>query len=65
MEQISKVLGSDDTLPDHVLMISSYDSQGSILSNRLQERQFKVLPVNSSADIRPILTCLVNKIQKL
>lgn len=65
MEQIARVLGSEDTLPDHVLMISSGDPQGSLLSNRLQERQLKVLPVNSLADIRPILTCLVNKIQKL
>ncbi|EEB13376.1 conserved hypothetical protein [Pediculus humanus corporis] len=64
VEQITKILGSDDSLPDHLLIISSNDPQGSLLASRLQERQLKVLPVVSTSEIRLTLTYLVNKIQK-
>lgn len=64
-EQINRVLGSDESLPDHLLIISANDPQGSLLANRLQETQLKVLPVLSTAEIRLTLTYLVNKIQKL
>ncbi|KAK6638739.1 hypothetical protein RUM43_007007 [Polyplax serrata] len=63
-EQINRVLGSDESLPDHLLIISANDPQGSLLANRLQETQLKVLPVLSTAEIRLTLTYLVNKIQK-
>lgn len=65
MEQLTRILTPDDVLPDHVILVSACDASGTLLAARLQERQLKVLPILSANDLRPTLTTLVNKIQKL
>jgi len=65
LDHLSRILAGDDALPDHMVLISATEAQGALLSARLQDRQLKVLPILSAVDIKPTLSALVNKIQKM
>lgn len=64
LEQLAKIFPSDETIPEHFLLVSVLDGIGLCLARLLQERQQCVVATASFADLRASLVCLVNKIQK-
>ncbi|XP_075222102.1 phosphofurin acidic cluster sorting protein KrT95D isoform X2 [Lycorma delicatula] len=64
LEQLTRVLPSEDFVPDQLCLVNTGDPLGALLASRLQDRQHKVICTASSADVRATISCLVNKIQK-
>ncbi|KAG8272916.1 Phosphofurin acidic cluster sorting protein 1 [Homalodisca vitripennis] len=65
VEQLNRVLPSEDCVPEQLTLVNTGDPLGALLAAKLQDRQHKVICTASSADIRATVSCLVNKIQKL
>lgn len=65
LEQLCRVLPSEDWVPEQLILVNTGDPLGALLAAKLQDRNHKVICTASSADIRATVTCLVNKIQKL
>uniref|UniRef100_A0A1B6LTQ9 Phosphofurin acidic cluster sorting protein 2 n=1 Tax=Graphocephala atropunctata TaxID=36148 RepID=A0A1B6LTQ9_9HEMI len=64
VEQLNRVLPSEDCVPEQLTLVNTGDPLGALLAAKLQDRQHKVICTASSADIRATVSCLVNKIQK-
>ncbi|KAL4237224.1 Phosphofurin acidic cluster sorting protein 1 [Mactra antiquata] len=56
--------GSDDKLPDSLLLVNTAEWQGQLLVQKLQEKQLRMICACSEADVRATLNFLVSKIQK-
>lgn len=65
VEQLSRVLPSEDCVPDQLILVNTGDPLGALLAAKLTDRQHKVICTASSADVRATVSALVNKIQKL
>ncbi|XP_065211637.1 phosphofurin acidic cluster sorting protein 2 isoform X2 [Planococcus citri] len=63
-DQISKIFPSDDGLPDVLYLINTAEQFGNQLFNVLYDRQYKVMALCGSSDIRTGVAFLVNKMQK-
>ncbi|XP_071162778.1 phosphofurin acidic cluster sorting protein 2-like isoform X7 [Mytilus edulis] len=65
LDQLSAVLaGSDDQLPDNIILVNTADWQGQFFLQKLQEKQFKVICTCGNADVKAAVSNLVHKIQK-
>ncbi|KAJ8308185.1 hypothetical protein KUTeg_013059 [Tegillarca granosa] len=65
LEQLGTVLsGSDDKIPDNILLINTIEWQGQLLVQKLQEKQFKIICTCGDADVKASISFLVSKIQK-
>ncbi|XP_060570990.1 phosphofurin acidic cluster sorting protein 2-like isoform X6 [Ruditapes philippinarum] len=65
LDQLSLVLGgSDDKLPDSLLLVNTAEWQGQLLVQKLQEKQLRMICTCSDADVRATVNFLVSKIQK-
>ncbi|CAC5390321.1 PACS2 [Mytilus coruscus] len=65
LEQLSAVLaGSDDQLPDNIILVNTAEWQGQFFLQKLQEKQFKVICTCGNADVKAAVSNLVHKIQK-
>lgn len=64
-DQISRLFPSEDGLPEILCLVNTVEHLGNQLVNVLQERQYKVMGLSGSSDIRTCVTFLVNKMQKL
>lgn len=64
LEQLAKIFPSDDSIPDHIIVINVIDVIGNCLATQLMEREENVITVLSSSDLRASFSCLMNKIQK-
>lgn len=64
-DQINKLFPSEDGLPDLICLVNTGEHLGNQLVTILQERQYKVMGLSGSSDIRTGVTFLVNKMQKL
>ncbi|XP_052766076.1 phosphofurin acidic cluster sorting protein 2-like isoform X2 [Mya arenaria] len=65
LDQLGMVLGgSDDKLPDSLLLVNTADWQGQLLVQKLQEKQLRVICTCSEADVRAAINFIVSKIQK-
>ncbi|KAM7249474.1 hypothetical protein ACFE04_000067 [Oxalis oulophora] len=63
-DQISKLFPSEDGLPDVLCLVNTNEHLGLQLVSILQERQYKVMGLSGSSDIRTAVTFLVNKMLK-
>jgi len=64
IEQLHRVLPSDDSLPDQIILANTGDPQASHLASKLSETVTKVICTAGPADVRATLTCLVTRLQK-
>lgn len=64
-DQISRLFPLEDGLPEILCLVNTGEHLGNQLVNILQERQYKVMGLSGSSDIRTGITFLVNKMQKL
>lgn len=64
-DQIGKIFPLDDGLPEVLYLIHTAEHFGNQLFDVLHEKQYKVMGLGSSSDIRTGVTFLVNKMQKL
>lgn len=64
LEQLARVLPSDDSLPEQVLLANTGDPQASHLASKLSDTGAKVILTAGPADVRAALTCLVTRLQK-
>merc|ERR1719445_1002522 len=64
IEQLHRVLPSDDSLPDQIILANTGDPQASHLASKLSETVSKVICTAGPADVRATLTCLVTRLQK-
>jgi len=65
LEQLSRVLPADDSLPDQVILANTGDPQASHVASKLSDSlSAKVICTAGPADVRATLTCLVTRLQK-
>ena len=64
LEQLSRILPADDSLPEQVVLANTCDNQAAHLSAKLVETGCRVINTAGAADVRATLTCLVTKLQK-
>ncbi|KAL3873157.1 hypothetical protein ACJMK2_036310 [Sinanodonta woodiana] len=65
LDQLGIILGDvDDRLPVHVFLVNTAEWQGQLLTQKLQEKQFKLICTCSDADVKASVSALVTKIQK-
>ncbi|XP_021361739.1 phosphofurin acidic cluster sorting protein 2-like isoform X5 [Mizuhopecten yessoensis] len=65
LDQLSAVLGgSDDLLPDNMVLVNTVEWQGQLMVQKLQEKQLKVICTCGDADVKAAISFLVTKIQK-
>lgn len=64
LEQLAKIFPSDDSIPDHVIIINVIDVVGNFLAMQLLDREENVITILSNSDLRASFSCLMNKIQK-
>lgn len=65
LDQLSAVLsGSDDQLPENIILVNTAEWQGQFFLQKLQEKQFKVICTCGNADVKAAVSNLVSKIQK-
>merc|ERR1719445_2581529 len=64
IEQLHRVLPSDDSLPDQIILANTGDPQASHVASKLSETVAKVICTAGPADVRATLTCLVTRLQK-
>ncbi|XP_069117119.1 phosphofurin acidic cluster sorting protein 2-like isoform X5 [Argopecten irradians] len=65
LDQLSAVLGgSDDLLPENVVLVNTVEWQGQLMVQKLQEKQLKVICTCGDADVKAAMSFLVTKIQK-
>merc|ERR1740128_1009107 len=64
LEQLSRILPADDSLPEQVILANTGDPQASHLASKLSESGAKVILTAGPADVRAALTCLVTRLQK-
>ncbi|XP_054722082.1 phosphofurin acidic cluster sorting protein 1-like [Uloborus diversus] len=64
LEQLARIFPSDDSIPDHVLVINAIDVVGNCLAVQLLDREENVITILSNSDLRASFSCLMNKIQK-
>jgi hypothetical protein len=64
LEQLSRILPADDSLPDQVILANTGDPQASHLASKLSDIGTKVICTAGPADVRATLTCLVTRLQK-
>jgi len=64
LEQLSRILPPDDSLPDQVILANTCDNQAAHLSAKLADTGSRVINTAGPADVRATLTCLVTKLQK-
>jgi len=64
LEQLSRILPADDSLPDQVILANTGDPQASHLASKLSDTGVKVICTAGPADVRATLTCLVTRLQK-
>jgi len=64
IEQLHRVLPSDDSLPDQIILANTGDPQASHVASKLSETGVKVICTAGPADVRATLTCLVTRLQK-
>eukprot|EP00092_Neocalanus_flemingeri_P012906 GFUD01013905.1.p1 GENE.GFUD01013905.1~~GFUD01013905.1.p1 ORF type:complete len:920 (+),score=246.81 GFUD01013905.1:471-3230(+) len=64
LEQLSRILPADDSLPDQVILANTGDPQASHLASKLSDTGAKVICTAGPADVRATLTCLVTRLQK-
>jgi len=64
LEQLSRILPADDSLPDKVILANTGDPQASHLASKLSDTGIKVICTAGAADVRATLTCLVTRLQK-
>ena len=64
LEQLARILPMEDTqLPDHVVMVNTAESHGSLLAGHLTGH--RVITTMMPADVRATVSHLVTKLQKL
>lgn len=64
LEQLSRILPADDSLPDQVILANTGDPQASHVASKLSDTGTKVILTAGPADVRATLTCLVTRLQK-
>ncbi|XP_053407928.1 phosphofurin acidic cluster sorting protein 2-like isoform X2 [Mercenaria mercenaria] len=65
LDQLTLVLGgSDDKLPDNLLLVNTAEWQGQLFVQKLQDKHLRMICTCSDADVRATINFLVSKIQK-
>ncbi|XP_015912437.1 phosphofurin acidic cluster sorting protein 1 [Parasteatoda tepidariorum] len=64
LEQLAKIFPTDDSIPDHVIVVNAIDVVGNCLAVQLIDRNENVITILSNSDLRASFSCLMNKIQK-
>ncbi|XP_055929352.1 phosphofurin acidic cluster sorting protein 1-like [Argiope bruennichi] len=64
LEQLARIFPSDDSIPDHVIVVNAIDVVGNCLAVQLLDRDENVITILSNSDLRASFSCLMNKIQK-
>nr|XP_022331233.1 phosphofurin acidic cluster sorting protein 1-like isoform X4 [Crassostrea virginica] len=65
MDQLGVVLGgSEDHLPETLMLINSLEWQGQLFHQKLQENNYNVICTCGEADVKAAISALVSKIQK-
>lgn len=64
LEQLARIFPTDDSIPDHIIIINAIDIIGNCLALQLLDRDENVITVLSNSDLRASFSCLMNKIQK-
>lgn len=64
LEQLARIFPSDDSIPDHVIVVNAIDVVGNCLAVQFLERDENVITILSNSDLRASFSCLMNKIQK-
>ncbi|XP_060781051.1 phosphofurin acidic cluster sorting protein 2 isoform X2 [Neoarius graeffei] len=63
-DQLNHILGSDDHLPDSIILINTSDWQGQYLSDVLQNRTLPVVCTFTTADIQAAFNTIISRIQR-
>ncbi|XP_059160273.1 phosphofurin acidic cluster sorting protein 2-like isoform X2 [Physella acuta] len=65
LEQLSVVFDStEDYLPEFIFMVNTWEWQGQMLVQKVQDRQLRLICTCSEADVKAAICFLVTKIQK-
>ncbi|XP_078728116.1 phosphofurin acidic cluster sorting protein 1 isoform X3 [Lampetra fluviatilis] len=63
-EQLNRILGTEDQLPESVMLINTADWQGQYVSSLLQKDNQPVVCTASLADVQAVFVSLVSRIQR-
>lgn len=64
LEQLGRILGPEDWLPESVVLVNGADAYGCVLTQKLVSSSLRVITTSNAADIKAAVIALVNKIQK-
>ncbi|CAH1792896.1 unnamed protein product [Owenia fusiformis] len=64
LDHLSTVLAPYEYLPDTVILVNSNELHGQLLSQKLEEKQHKIICTCSDADVKATVNTIVTRIQK-
>ncbi|KAL7638821.1 UNVERIFIED_CONTAM: hypothetical protein RMT77_010355 [Armadillidium vulgare] len=65
LEHLGRILPLEDIdLPDHIILVNTVESHGSLLAGYLTDRGHRVITTMAPADVRATIAHLVHKLQK-